>query len=107
MRKELNELEKRVLEELKKVKDPETGSDIVSLGLVYGMTIEGSYAEIWVSFARRLSICPFCKAIGWTLIDRITRDIVNKLEGLGFKRVKVVESMNPNIAYYGGEEEVL
>ncbi|KUK14406.1 MAG: DUF59 domain-containing protein [Synergistetes bacterium] len=105
MRTELNEVEKRVVEELKKVKDPETGSDIVSLGLVYGMTIEGSYAEIWVSFARRLNVCPFCKAIGWTMIDKITRDIVARLEAMGFRRIKVVESINPSIAYYGGEEE--
>lgn len=105
MRKELNEVERKVLEELRKVKDPETESDIVSLGLVYGMTIKENYAEIWVSFARRLNICPFCKALGWTIIDKITRDIVNRLESMGFKRIKVVESVNPSIAYYGGEEE--
>ncbi|MCS7233600.1 MAG: iron-sulfur cluster assembly protein [Synergistetes bacterium] len=105
MKRELNEIEKSVLEELKKVKDPETESDIVSLGLVYGMTIKESYAEIWVSLARRLSVCPFCKALGWTIVDKITRDIVSKLEGMGFKRIKVVEAINPSIAYYGGEEE--
>ncbi len=101
--RELSELERKVLDELKKVKDPETGSDIVSLGLVYGLTVKESYAEVWVEFSKRLSVCPFCKALGWLLIRRISRDIINRLRQAGFSVVKVVDSLNPSIEY--GEEE--
>ena len=40
----------KIIEILKRVKDPETGVDIVTLGLVYGFTIDENITEIWVDF---------------------------------------------------------
>lgn len=95
----LDELERRVVGELKKIKDPETGSDIVSMGFVYGITIEENSVEVWVNFSRGMPGCFFCKVIAWNLIERISKDIVKGLSDAGFRRVRVLESANPELVY--------
>lgn len=96
----MNELEKRVVEALKKVKDPETGSDIVSEGLIYGFTIyEDNSIKVFVSFESSTPTCNFCKAVSWTIMDRITKDITEALKDFGFTKIMVVEELNPKIIY--------
>jgi metal-sulfur cluster biosynthetic enzyme len=48
--------EERVREELKNVVDPEIGLDMVSLGLLYGVTVEGSKVHVLMTLTT--PACP-------------------------------------------------
>jgi metal-sulfur cluster biosynthetic enzyme len=48
--------EERVREELKNVVDPEIGLDMVSLGLLYGVTVEGSDVKVLMTLTT--PACP-------------------------------------------------
>jgi metal-sulfur cluster biosynthetic enzyme len=48
--------EERVREELKNVIDPEIGLDMVSLGLLYGVTVEGSAVKVLMTLTS--PACP-------------------------------------------------
>ncbi len=89
----------KIIEILKRVKDPETGVDIITLGLLYGFTIDENITEIWVDFQSSTPICYFCKTIAWSIIEKISNNIVKELEKEGYKNVKVVEALNPSICY--------
>jgi metal-sulfur cluster biosynthetic enzyme len=89
----------KIIEILKRVKDPETGVDIVTLGLIYGFTIDENETEIWVDFQNSTPVCFFCKTIAWSLIEKISTDIVKELEKEGYKNIKVVEALNPSVYY--------
>ena len=86
---------------LKRVRDPETGVDIVAEGLVYGYTANELITEIWMSFTSNTPACFFCKAIAWTLIEKISDGIVEELQQEGYKNVRVVDALNPRIYYRG------
>jgi len=88
-----------VIATLKRVLDPETGVDIVSEGMVYGYTANELVTEIWMSFMSSTPVCSFCKAIAWTLIEKISDRIVEELQKKGYKNVRVVDALNPRIYY--------
>ncbi|USG99088.1 iron-sulfur cluster assembly protein [Thermococcus argininiproducens] len=87
--KELPPEVREVVEELKKVKDPETELNIVDEGLVYGITVEGKNVMVWLFLARSTPECHFCQAIAMNVQKRIIKDIVSVLRDKGFSSVKV------------------
>lgn len=87
--KELPPEVREVVEELKKVKDPETELNIVDEGLVYGITVEGKNVMAWLFLARSTPECHFCQAIAMNVQKRIIKDIVSALRNKGFSSVKV------------------
>jgi metal-sulfur cluster biosynthetic enzyme len=90
----------KVIATLKRVLDPETGVDIVTERMVYGYTANKLVTEIWMSFMSSTPVCSFCKAIAWSLIDKISDGIVEELQREGYRNVRVVDALNPKI-YYG------
>lgn len=80
---------KRVVELLKKVKDPETDLNIVEEGLVHGLTVENKKAMVWLNFVRSTPVCKFCRPIAITLQKRIVRDVISVLEKEGFNEVEI------------------
>ena len=70
--KELSPEVREVVEELKKVKDPETELNIVDEGLVYGITVEGKNVMAWLFLARSTPECHFCQAIAMNVPSLFT-----------------------------------
>lgn len=96
----MNEEEKKkIIEILKRVKDPETGMDIVTLGLVDGFTVEENLTKIFVNFQVNTPACFFCKTIAWKIIEDLSNRIVEEFEKEGYYNVRVVEAINPRIFY--------
>ncbi len=56
----------KIISALKKIKDPELGIDIYTLGLIYGIKQKGNSIAIKMTFTTPL--CPY----GQTLVDEIT-----------------------------------
>ena len=89
----------KVIATLKRVLDPETGVDIVTERMVYGYTANELVTEIWMSFMSSTPVCSFCKAIAWSLIDKISDRIVEELQREGYRNVRIVDALNPKIYY--------
>lgn len=67
--------EKRLFEALGEIIDPETGVDIVSMGMVKGVKVEGRKARV-----KFVPTSPFCPILGW-----FADQIVKKAEALGLE----------------------
>lgn len=67
--------EKEIRKALRRVKDPELNLDVVVLGLVYGIEIEGSHAHVLMSLTT-----PFCPAAPQIVED--ARAAVEGVEGI-------------------------
>src|SRR5512145_2946608 len=67
------------LEALKKVMDPELRRDLVSLGMVKDLTVDGDAVRLKVELTT--PACPLKETIG--------KDVKAALEGAGFKRVEL------------------
>ncbi len=67
--------EKEIRKALRRVKDPELNLDVVVLGLVYGIDIEGSHAHVLMSLTT-----PFCPAAPQIVED--ARVAVEGVEGI-------------------------
>ena len=85
-----NITEEQIKEKLKEIKDPEIGIDIVSLGLIRGISIdekssEISGAEILMTFTS--PTCPFA--------DKLIDDIEKSLRSLGFEDARVEVTFDP------------
>jgi metal-sulfur cluster biosynthetic enzyme len=74
--------EKEVRNALKQVKDPELGLDLVVLGLVYDIGIEGDHVEVAISLTS-----PMCPVAGQIVED--ARQVVSNLEGVETAEVKL------------------
>jgi metal-sulfur cluster biosynthetic enzyme len=61
-----------VLEALRQVEDPELGMDVVDLGLVYEVELEGAKAKVLYSLTSRG--CPAGQLIAQDM-DRVTREV--------------------------------
>ncbi len=67
--------EKEIRKALRRVKDPELNLDVVVLGLVYDIDIEGSHAHVLMSLTT-----PFCPAAPQIVED--ARAAVEGVEGI-------------------------
>jgi len=68
-----------VLERLKSVVDPELGIDVVNLGLIYDLQIEGDSVRVKMTLTS-----PFCP-----LGPFIVQNVEQTLRSIGFKNVDV------------------
>ncbi|MFS8542519.1 MAG: metal-sulfur cluster assembly factor [Limnochordales bacterium] len=73
----------QVLEALKQVKDPELGFDIVNLGLVYDVQVDGGNVHVDMTLTS-----PAC--MGGPIIAEEARLAVEKLEGVESAEVRIV-----------------
>ncbi len=90
---ELPENVKKVIEILKKVKDPETNLNIVDEGLVYGLTVKESEVQVFLLMARSTPHCHFCQMIAINVQRKILREIVKVLKEEGFERVEIYNEL--------------
>lgn len=63
--------------------DPEVGFDIVSLGLIYGVVIEGEHVHVNMTLSTKA--CPLHE-----LIKQWTKDAVMKLDGVNSCEIEIV-----------------
>ncbi|WP_461864690.1 iron-sulfur cluster assembly protein [Thermococcus sp.] len=93
-----------ILALLRNVKNPFTGMDIVSEGLVTKIVVEEERTVIYVAFARNTPLHPFAMAVNWPIQARIVRDMAKVLEDkLGY--FEIVDDMT--LQRYYPIEEVL
>jgi len=78
--------QQQVIQQLKKVQDPELGIDVWSLGLVYTITLEK--AKVFIKMTLTSPMCPY----GPMLIADVQQR-VKELKGI--KDVKVDITFNP------------
>lgn len=71
--------EKTIIEALKRVKDPELGFDVWTLGLIYKILIEEDSVNIHMTFTS--PFCPFA--------DKLISDITKEVCDLGYKKESV------------------
>ncbi|MDA8142688.1 MAG: metal-sulfur cluster assembly factor [Thermoplasmatales archaeon] len=72
-----------IMEQLKQVSDPEIGMDIVNLGLVYDVEINGDKVYI-----RMTMTAPTCPVTPWILSE--AQRVVENLEGVEAADVELV-----------------
>jgi metal-sulfur cluster biosynthetic enzyme len=77
--------EKEVRRALRSVKDPELNLDLVVLGLVYGIEVEGSHVKATISLTS-----PFCPAS--TQILEEAKAAIEKVEGVESAEVELTFS---------------
>lgn len=76
-----------VLESLKNVKDPETGANILDLGIISGVKIEDGIIIVYTNFDRTMPSCKACVPIAWMVTASIIRRIEKRLRDLGNYRI--------------------
>ena len=79
------ELKNRIVESLKTVIDPETGIDVVSMGLIRDLKVEDS-GRIDLVFRPSIPTCP----LGFKLAFDI-REAILKVEGVQDINLKVID----------------
>jgi len=68
-------MKERIYDELRMIVDPEVGFDIVSLGLIYDVSVNGDTAKVTMTLSTRS--CPLHELIlGWV------NDAVLRVEGI-------------------------
>ena len=67
-----------IYEELKKVKEPISGEDIISLGIVSLIRKEDNKMIIFLGLARRTPRHPFEMTVNWAVHARIVKDIIKR-----------------------------
>jgi metal-sulfur cluster biosynthetic enzyme len=92
-------MDKEIVNIFKRVKDPETGENILNLGIVTGYTIKDKEIEIFMDFMSRENACFFCKIVAWSLINKISEDLIEEFRKIGFEKIRLIDCINPNIEY--------
>jgi metal-sulfur cluster biosynthetic enzyme len=92
---------------LRKVKEPISEMDIVSLGIVSKVTVDDETGKVtvYLDLANRTPHHPFEMALNWAVHARIVKDVVKALEGK-FPNLEILDSMTLQ-RYYPIEEEEL
>lgn len=88
--------EEKIYEAIATVIDPEVGFDIVALGLIYGVKIEGEHVHVTMTLSTRG--CPLHE-----LIKQWTRDAVLKVEGISSCEIEIVWEPEWNITMANDE----
>ncbi len=93
--------EQLILETLRQVVDPEIDCNIVDLGLVYGIRIEGS--KVTVQMTLTTQGCPMHESIAWGV-----KNALLNLEGIAEAQVEIVwdPPWNPSMMSDYGRERV-
>ncbi|MFH7861021.1 MAG: metal-sulfur cluster assembly factor [Candidatus Aenigmatarchaeota archaeon] len=76
-------MKEKVLAALRKAIDPETGIDVVSMGMIKGIEVKGKNVKI-----KFKPTTPFCPMISY-LIEEIKQE-AKKVKGIGKVEVEVV-----------------
>jgi len=79
------ELKDRIIEELKKVIDPETGADVVSMHLIIDLKVDDN-GKVSLKFRPSAFLCP----LGFSLAFNI-RDAIEKTKGVSRVDLKVID----------------
>jgi metal-sulfur cluster biosynthetic enzyme len=66
--KNITESEARALAALQEVPDPETGLNVVDMGLIYELTVEEEAKKIFVLMTLSTQFCP----MGHSIVDAVT-----------------------------------
>ncbi|MDI3475712.1 MAG: hypothetical protein PWQ95_1440 [Thermococcaceae archaeon] len=90
-----------IYERLRRVKEPITEMDIVSLGLVERVTVDEDGVKIYLRLAEGIRH-PFQNALSWPVRWRIVRDIVNALDDV--PKLEILEAKNLT-RYYPEEDD--
>ncbi len=93
LREDLPPEVRRVVEVLKRVRDPETDLNIVDEGLLYGLTVKGKEVEVFLLMARSTPECHFCQMIAINVQNKILGDIMTVLKAEGFNRIKIYNEL--------------
>ncbi|WP_456422653.1 iron-sulfur cluster assembly protein [Thermococcus sp.] len=92
-REDLPEEVGRVVKILERIRDPETDLNIVEEGLVYGLTVEGDRAEVFLLMARSTPECHACQMLAINVQRKILREIISTLREEGFNRVEIYNEL--------------
>jgi len=86
------ELEGAILEQLRQVIDPETGSDVVRMRLVEELEVDGKTGRVCYKFRPSSPLCPLAVLLALSI-----RDAVAAVSGVKEQHIEVV-------GYVGAEE---
>ncbi|WP_457741441.1 hypothetical protein [Thermococcus sp.] len=89
---------------LKSVKNPFTGVDIVTEGLVSKIVEDEDGLRIYLAFARNTPPGPVSSALAWPVQARIIRDIVEILENAGIGKFEILDDTTLQRYYPMGDE---
>ncbi|WP_460127195.1 iron-sulfur cluster assembly protein [Thermococcus prieurii] len=95
-------MREEVLELLKSVKNPFTGVDIVSEGLVSTIIEDEEGIQIYLAFARNTLPGPVSSALAWPVQARIIKDIMKVLEGAGIEKFEILDDTTLQRYHPGG-----
>lgn len=84
---------KRVVDILTNVIDPETGLDIVSEGLLYGLTVKDKEVEVFLLMARSTPECHACQMLAINVQNKLLEKTLKILKAEGFERVKIYNEL--------------
>jgi metal-sulfur cluster biosynthetic enzyme len=80
-----------LLEELRKIKEPETGASILELGLIDRIDLQNETFLVYVNFGYMMPFCKACVPIHWMVVRSIVRKIERVLKERGI-RYRIIES---------------
>jgi metal-sulfur cluster biosynthetic enzyme len=78
-------LKEKALEALKEVVDPEIGANIVDLGLIYDLKIDGNKVKVLMTLT----------SIGCPLAGFLIEEVESKLKEAGFENVEINLTFDP------------
>jgi|GEM_PF-1892712 metal-sulfur cluster biosynthetic enzyme len=82
---------KEILDRLREIKEPETGTSIVDLGIIDKIIIQDGKYLIYVNFSYLTSSCIACMPIYWTVVRFLVRKI-ERVMGEERLKYKIIEA---------------
>ncbi len=52
-----------------------------------------------MNFQNSTPSCFYCKIVAWNIIEKISNDLIETFKNSGFKKIRILEAINPNIFY--------